>query len=306
MLPPAHHLIYIIGPTATGKTALGIAMAQRLGGEIVNADSRQVYRYLDIGAAKPTPEEQNQAVHHLLDLLPPDENFSLGMFLSLARTTIADLQERRQLPILVGGTGQYAWALYEGWNVPEIAPDLALRRQLEAEAAEKGAAELHRRLQSIDLARAGQLDPRNVRRVIRALEIHHLTGQLPSDTGRKDADGRPGLVIGLTMERSRLYQRIDRRFDRMMEQGFLEEAQRIAGMGYRLGQGPLACPGYRELGQHLAGEISLDEAVERAKFQTHRLARRQYTWFKLSDPRIRWLDAESPDLLQQALALAQS
>ena len=298
-------LLYIIGPTATGKTALGVALARNLGGEIINADSRQVYRHMDIGTAKPTAEEQRQVPHHLFDLLDPDENFSLGRFLPLAAANIDEIRRRGNLPVVVGGTGQYVWALHEGWDVPTIEPDDAFRSQLEAEAAQQGPDALYQRLQAIDPERARALDPRNLRRVIRALEIHHATSRIPSSFRKRVGDGRPSLIIGLTMERSHLYGRIDRRVDRMMEGGFLEEVKALAAEGYCLGKGPLACPGYRELGQHLAGEFPLGEAVQRTKFQTHRLARRQYTWFKPSDSRISWLDATDPGLYQAAKQLSE-
>ena len=295
-------VIFVVGPTAAGKTGLAIELAQRLNGEIVNADSRQVYLHMDVGTAKPTLHERSLAPHHLFDLLPPSDNFSLGSFLSLAKSTIQQIHDRGSPSIVCGGTGQYIWALYEGWDVPEVAPDEGFRRKLEAEAAERGGEALFERLHSIDPERAAALNPRNVRRVIRALEIHHVTGNKPSTLQASAGEGRKGPVIGLTMEREKLYERIDTRVDQMMADGLLEEARNLQGMGYVLGKGPLACPGYREMGQHLTGEISLEEAIQRTKFQTHRLARRQYTWFKPSDPRINWLPVEKPNLAEAALS----
>jgi tRNA dimethylallyltransferase len=290
-----------------GKTRLAIALAQELHGEIINADSRQVYRYMDIGTAKPTPTERAQAPHHLLDLRDPAENFDLGTFLSLARTALAEIQSRQRLPILAGGTGQYIWALLEGWQVPEVPPDLEFRQAKEQEAELRGGEALYAELQYLDPERAAQLDPRNLRRVIRALEILHVTGIRPSQLSRRavPATDHQRPIIGLTLDRESLYQRIDQRVDQMLEQGFLEECQSLADQGYRLGEGSLACPGYRELGQHLSGELTLAEAVQRTRYQTHRLARRQFTWFKLADPRIRWLDAGNPDLVEQALQICQ-
>ena len=293
-------VIFVVGPTATGKTRLAIELAQRLKGEIVNADSRQVYHHMDIGTAKPTPLERSQAPHHLLDLLPPNQNFSLGSFLNLARSVIDEINLRGSPAIVAGGTGQYVWALHEGWKVPEVAPNEEFRRQLEAEAAESGSGALLQRLGSVDPERASTLDPRNVRRIIRALEIHHATGEKPSSLQRSAENGRPGPVIGLTLDRRRLYERIDARVDQMMADGFLDEARNLQQMGYSLGEGPLACPGYRELGQFLGDGISLEEAVQRTKFQTHRLARRQYTWFKPGDTRINWLSGEDPGLAEAA------
>ena len=296
MSPNNYPVLYVVGPTATGKTQLGIELAQRFAGEIINSDSRQVFLHMDIGTAKPTEDEQRRAPHHLLDLLPPDQNFSLGMFLSLARQAIREIRGRGKLPIVVGGTGQYVWALREGWNVPEVPPDPDFRSRLEGEAASEGSAYLHRRLSNIDPDRARGIDPRNLRRIIRALEVHHLTGNAPSSYGRESTLETPGLMLGFTVDRQSLYDRIDRRVDQMMDKGLLAEARRISGEGYSLGKGPLASPGYRELGQHFAGEMSLEEAVQRTKFQTHRLARRQYTWFKPSDSRINWLEGDTREL----------
>lgn len=297
-------VVYIVGPTATGKTQLALSLAQQLGGEIINADSRQVYKYMDIGTAKPTQEERAQVPHHLFDLLTPAENFSLGRFLSLARKAVDDISRRNALPIVVGGTGQYVWALREGWEVPPGSPDNTYRIELERVAADQGTHVLYERLQAIDPKRAAELDSRNVRRVIRALEIHHITGELPSELPAVSGQGLEGLVVGLNMERNLLYGRIDRRVDQMMDNGFLEEARELAAMGYVLGEGCLACPGYRELGQYLSGEVSLDDAAQRTKFQTHRLVRRQYTWFKPSDSRITWLDGLDPELTHTAVNLA--
>ena len=296
-------VLYIVGPTATGKTQLALSIAQRLGGEIVNADSRQVYRYMDIGTAKPTPEDRARVPHHLFDLLTPADNFSLGTFLNLAREAIEDIKLRGSTPIVVGGTGQYVWALRDGWQVPAVAPDPDYRAELEVLAAVQGSHVLYQRLQNCDPKRASEIDPRNVRRVIRALEILHVTGVTPSALQGAPDEGVEGHVIGLTMEREIIFERIDRRVDLMMATGFLDEARKLVGLGFTLGQGNLACPGYKELGQYLDGETTLEEAVRRTKFQTHRLARKQYTWFKLNDPRINWLHGLDLDLANSSLNL---
>lgn len=294
-------VLFIVGPTAVGKTRLAIDLAQRLGGEIINADSRQVYRYMDIGTAKPTRAERSQAVHHLVDLLNPDESFSLGSFLALARQAIGDIAGRGALPIVAGGSGQYVWALQEGWQTPAVAPDEGLRREWEEWAVREGEDALYRRLEGVDPARAAELDPRNQRRVIRALEIYQVTGQPPS-AYRQAGEPLPNCrIIGLTLEREALYRRIDERVEGMLAEGLVEEARCLAARGYRLGERALACPGYRELGQYLEGEISLSEAAQRTKFKTHRLARRQYTWFKAEDERIHWLEAGRADLEERAV-----
>jgi len=200
------------------------------------------------------------------------------------------------MPIVVGGSGQYVWALIEGWEVPRVPPNPAFREAKLREAEHLGILALYQALKAIDPDRAAELDHRNIRRVIRALEIYHHSGRRPSDYRRRGAPIVDALIVGLTMDRKELYQRIDVRVEKMVAQGLVEEAQRLADMGYRLGHGPLAGPGYREMGQYLAGELTLAEAVQRTKFQTHRLARQQYTWFRLDDPRIRWLDASDPNL----------
>ncbi|MDP6549379.1 MAG: tRNA (adenosine(37)-N6)-dimethylallyltransferase MiaA [Dehalococcoidia bacterium] len=304
MQPTSTPVLFIVGPTAVGKTGLAVALARRLNGEIVNADSRQVYRYMDIGTAKPSPEELAQAPHHLLDIVDPGINFDLASFLSLARGSIQDIRSRVRLPVVAGGSGQYVWALIEGWQVPKVPPDPAFRREKQQEADLHGPMPLYRQLQEADPGRAAQLDPRNVRRVIRALEVCRSPQRAASDLQGRTQPMENVLVIGLTIDREELYQRIDDRVDRMMAAGLLEEVRNLDAMGYRMGQGPLASPGYRELGQHLAGEITLDEAVQRTKYQTHRLARRQHTWFKPDDGRIRWLDASGPGLEASAELLA--
>jgi len=300
-------LIAIVGPTGVGKTGLAVDLCQRFGGEVINADSRQVYRGMDIGTAKPTLEEQALAPHHLLDLFDPNERFGLGVFLPLAREVVADISAGGRLPIVAGGTGQYIWALLEGQTVPAVPPDPEFRASMEKEAAkEGGGSALHDRLRQVDPARADALDPRNVRRVVRALEIYHVSNQRPSDRIQNRPIDGDQLVIGLTMDRKTLYQRIDDRVDAMMQAGFLAEVEGLARAGYPMGQGALDCPGYRELGLHVEGELALADAVSRTKTKTHRLARRQYTWFKLSDPRIIWLDASDSVVLEQASELVSA
>ena len=284
-------LIAVVGPTAVGKTALAIQLAQRFSGEIVNADSRQVYIGMDIGTAKPTADELRAARHHLIDIRPPDLPLSLGEYLPLARDCISDIAGRGKLPILCGGTGQYVWAMLEGWDVPAIPPDADFRAQLEQRAAAEGTPVLWNELNAVDPQRAVSIGPHNTRRIIRALEILHSTGERVSATQRSAKPPYRALIIGLTAERADLYRRIDERFDMMISLGLLDEARRLAAAGYKLGNGPLSGVGYTQLGQYFAGEISLDEAIARSKSRTHRLVRRQYTWFKPSDRRIKWLDA---------------
>lgn len=298
------NLIAIVGPTAVGKTALAIALAQRFDGEIVNADSRQVYTGMDIGTAKPTAAERSSARHHLIDIRPPDSPISLGEYLPLARETIESIAARGKLPILCGGSGQYVWAVLEGWEVPRVPPDPDFRARLERRLAAEGTAPLWHELEQLDPDRAATVDQQNSRRIIRALEIVNATGSRVA-AGKSAEPPYRSLVIGLTADRAILYERTDARFDAMMSQGLLDEARCLADAGYLLGSGALSGVGYTELGLHLAGEMTLDEAVDRSKTRTHRLVRRQYTWFKPSDTRISWLDAAHDLPMAEAATLAR-
>ena len=293
-------VIFVVGPTGVGKTRLAVDLALRFNGEVINSDSRQVYRNMDIGTAKPSPGERAQVRHHLLDILEPDKDFDLATFLSFANAAVREIQVIGKIPVVAGGTGQYVWALAEGWQVPKVPPDPEFRRMKQQEAERNGPKFVFRQLQEADPDRAAQVDPQNLRRVIRALEVHRSKKISTSGAAERVPPSERGLVIGLTMERQALYRIIDDRVERMLIAGLVEEVRMLHDSGYRLGQGPLASPGYREVGQYLTGEISLDEAVRRTKFQTHRLVRRQYTWFKLGDERICWLDAADPGLDDQA------
>ncbi|MBM3926568.1 MAG: tRNA (adenosine(37)-N6)-dimethylallyltransferase MiaA [SAR202 cluster bacterium] len=293
--------IVIVGPTAAGKSGLGLWLAQTLDGEIINADSRQVYRGMDIGTAKATAQERALVPHHLLDLCDPDEDFSLARFLELARNAIEDVQERRRLPIIVGGTGQYVWALLEGWRPPTVPPNSTLRADLELQLKQRGVWALYQLLSAVDPEAAQRTDPKNPRRVIRALEVH-LTSKGQAVRPKKTALAQDVLILGLTMPRKELYRRIDERLDGMMAQGFLEEVRRIVEAGYSPSLPSMSSAGYKELAAHLAGKLSLDEAVQRAKYRTHQIARRQYNWFRLDDPRIRWLEADGAEF-DKALAI---
>jgi tRNA dimethylallyltransferase len=284
-------LVAIVGPTAAGKSRLALHLGQIFAVEIVNADSRQVYRYLDIGTAKPTPEERALVPHHLLDLVDPDEEFNLALYQQLAYQAITDIQQRGKLPLLVGGSGLYIWAVLEGWKVAPVPPDSRLRRRLEEKAAAEGIQALYEELRRVDPPAAARIDPRNVRRVIRALEVFHHTGIPFSRFWRKEPPPWEICIIGLTLSRAELYHRIDSRVDRMMEQGFVEEVRRLMERGYSLALPAMSSLGYREVGKYLQGELSLPEAIQRIKLQTHRFARQQYTWFRLKDERICWFDA---------------
>lgn len=287
-------VLAIVGPTAVGKTALSIELARRVDGEIVSADSRQIYRAMDIGTAKATPEEQAAAPHHLIDVVDPDEELTLAHYRRLAAEAIAEITARGRLPILVGGTGLYVRAVLEGWTVPEVPPQPELRRELEAWAEREGHEALHQRLAEVDPAAAARIDARNVRRVIRALEVYHATGEPISALQRKEPPAYHVFTIGLTMARPDLYRRIDERVDRMVAAGLVAEVRALLARGYSLELPAMSGLGYRQIGQHLRGEVSLEEAVALIKRHTRRFVRQQYNWFRLSDPSIHWADVSQP------------
>lgn len=286
-------VLTIVGPTAVGKSALALHLASRFDGEIVNADSRQVYRGMDIGTAKPSPEERSQVPHHLIDILNPGQDFSLALFLTYAGEAISDIQARNKLPIVTGGTGQYIWGLLEGWQVPLVPPDPELRQTLEKLAQLEGFAALHNQLHRIDPASADRIDPSNLRRVIRALEVYQFTGKPPSHFRHKITPPYHSHVIGLSLPRDPLYRRIDTRVDKMVESGLVQEVQNLLDAGYSSESPCMLSMGYKEIAMQLKGELTLEEACQRIKYATHRFARRQFAWFRGSDSRISWLEADS-------------
>jgi tRNA dimethylallyltransferase len=296
-------LLVLLGPTATGKTELSLQLAREFNGEIVNADSRQVYRYMNVGTAKPTAQELARAPHHLIDIVDPDADFGLAQYQEQAYQAIGDIQGRGKLPVLVGGTGQYVWAVLEGWVIPSVAPDLEFRKNLQARVDRGEAGLLFKELEQADPSAAKRIDPRNVRRVIRALEVLQHAGEPFSGLQKKDPPDYDTLIIGLTAGRPELYRRIDARVDKMIEQGLVDEVQGLIKKGYSLDLPAMSGIGYRQIGQYLNGQVSLEEAVARIKFATHRVARHQYAWFRLDDESIFWLDIEK-NFAKQAKNLA--
>ena len=289
-------LLAIVGPTAVGKTALSLHLAQQFGGEIISADSRLFYRGLDIGTAKPTAAEQQAIPHHLIDICRPDQTLTLGEYQQAAYTTITAVHHRHHLPILVGGTGQYIQAVLEGWGIPRVPPQPALRQALEA----FGGPELGRWLAHLDPTAAQAIDPRNVRRVIRALEVTLVAGIPISTLQRKTPPPYRTLTLGLHRDRTELYQRIDARVRQMVADGLEQEVRHLLEQGYGWELPALSGLGYRQWRPYFEGEQTLEEVIGRIQFETHRFVRQQKTWFQPHDERILWLDAAAPDLLAKA------
>jgi len=284
-------LVVIVGPTAVGKTAFALALAERLGGEIVSADSRLFYRGMNIGTAKPTPEELRRVPHHLVDVANPDETWSLALFQRAAHQAVAEIHARRRLPFLVGGTGQYVRAVTEAWELPEQQPDHRLREVLEQWGKEIGPLALHHKLALIDPVAAEKIEPNNMRRTVRALEVIFLTGQRFSEQRRKTASPYSLLQIGLIRPRPELYAWVDERIEAMLSGGLVEEVQRLLDAGYSPDLPTMSAIGYREIASHLRGEMSLEAAVVQMKRLTRVFVRRQANWFSSSDPAIHWFDA---------------
>ena len=293
-------VLFIVGPTASGKTAAALGIAGDAPVEIINADSRQIYRGMSIGTAKPTPAQLAAAPHHLIDIAEPDERFSLVDFLARARESILDATSRGAMPVVVGGTGQYVWGLAEGWQVPAVPPDPMVRQELEDVAREQGAEALHERLRAIDPDAAEDITPANIRRVIRAIEVSRATGAPFSAQRVKHVPDFSPRMFGLHVDRRTLHERIAARVDAMLEAGWVEEIRGLLAAGYAPELPSFSSAGYRELAAYVDGSLTLDEAVERARSATRRLARMQSNWFKANDARIAW-HTDTASLVRQAL-----
>jgi tRNA dimethylallyltransferase len=287
-IPERMPLVVIIGPTAVGKTNISIQLAERLDGEIISADSRLFYIGMDIGTAKPSPDDRARVPHHLIDVAEPDETWSLAVFQKQGFRSIEDILVRGHLPFIVGGTGQYIRAVIQGWNLPEVEPHPSMRAVLEKWSVEIGYQGLHDRLAVLDPDAASNIDPRNLRRTVRALEVTLSTGRRFSTQRRRGKSPYDTLLLGLTRPRTELYTRIDSRIETMIETGLIAEVQVLLDRGYSTQLPAFSAIGYREIISYLEGEITLDEAVEQIKRATRTFVRRQANWFKKDDPDIIW------------------
>ena len=290
-------LIILTGPTAVGKTKASIGLAKAVDGEIISADSMQVYRHMDIGSAKIKPEEMEGVPHHLIDVLEPDEEFHVVKFQELAKKAMREIWERGHIPIVTGGTGFYIQALLYDIDFDENEKEDAYRKELEAYAREHGAESLHEKLALVDPASAETIHPNNVKRVIRALEFYEQTGKRISEhneTQRQRESPYAFAYFVLTDDRAHLYERIDRRVDQMIEEGLVKEVQALKDKGYTKQLVSMQGLGYKETLAYLDGECTLEEAVYIIKRETRHFAKRQLTWFKRERDVI-WIDKQASD-----------
>jgi tRNA dimethylallyltransferase len=293
---------FIVGPTGAGKSALAMEVAERLNCEIVNADSRQFYRGMDLGTAKPSAEDRARVPHHLIDVRQPDEALDVAEFAQLARDAIEGIAARGRNPLVVGGSGLYLRVI-RGGIFPGPPASAEIRDRLAKVAAEQGVAHLHQRLRELDPEAANRIGVNDLYRIVRALEVFELTGETISAHQRRHrfADiGYDTLTVGVAVERPKLYASIDARFDAMVAGGLVAEVRTLIDAGYSPDQPPLSTIGYKQIAAYLRGEIALDDAVAQARQESRRLAKRQLTWFR-REPQIVWLDPERG--AQDALAL---
>lgn len=297
----------ICGPTGIGKTSFAIDLARRFKGEIIGADSMQLYRHMDIGTAKPTLEEQAAVTHHMVDIVDPDEHFDAEMYADMAYAKVLALTEKRILPFIVGGTGLYIKALIHGL-FESAKVDAGVRKRLKKEAEELGGPHLHARLKAIDPAAAGRIHANDIYRVVRALEIFETTGRPMSDTQeqhRFEPQRLQTVKIGLHMDREALYRRIDQRVDIMLDQGILAEVKGLFEKEYSPDLKPMKSLGYRHMAVFLKNEVDWDEAVRTLKRDTRRYAKRQMTWFK-ADPEIVWMGPHEMEAAAAMIAVVKA
>lgn len=286
-------LLCIVGPTATGKTETAVAVAEAMGGEVVSADSMLVYRYMDIGTAKPSIEEMRGIPHHMIDIVDPSENFTVAVYARMAHELIPAIRSRGKIPMLVGGTGLYIRSVADGFNFSVTGPDPGYRKSLEEYLNQKGPYELHALLAAVDTGAAARLHPNDTKRIIRAMEVFHQTGRPMSALSSSNVKSDYNLLMfGLTMNREKLYRRIEHRVDQMIDRGLVNEVRDLRAKGYDQSMTSMQGLGYKEIINFLEGEMTLQEAVETLKRSTRRFAKRQLTWFR-RDQRIKWLDIDN-------------
>lgn len=288
-------VIFIVGPTASGKTELSIQLATILNTEIISADSRYFYRKMDIGTAKPDANELENIKHHLINIADPDETISVAIFKQQVTEIIENLHQASKIPIVVGGTGQYIHAILHNWEMPELESDHELRKLLENYAERFGKFKLYQFLQKVDPEAAKIIDFRNLRRTVRAIEVMLKTGYRFSDQRKQQASNYSQKIIGIRWDRSVLYQRIDDRIEKMIENGVIEEVRRLLDLGYSSKLPSMSAIGYREIAGYILGENTLEEAIMLMKRNSRTYVRRQANWFKDNDPNIKWFDGDGID-----------
>lgn len=288
------NLFILVGPTASGKTAVSIELAKRLNGEIISADSMQIYKYMDIGTAKITPEEMEGIPHHLIDIVYPDEEFTVADYKVYAEKAIVDINNRKKLPIVVGGTGLYVNSLVYDLDFTQVPPNEKIRQRLEELAEKYGNEYIHKMLEKIDKESFNRIHVSDRKRIIRAIEIYEVTGKPMSEQSkdfRKQTDKYNLVMVGLNMDRQKLYERINLRVDKMIEAGLVEEVSNLLKMGYGKELVSMQGIGYKEIIRYLEGDITLEESIELIKKCSRNYAKRQLTWFR-RDSRIKWFNVD--------------
>lgn len=283
-------ILLIVGPTAAGKTELSIKLAEAIGGEIISADSRLFYVGMDIGTAKPNAGDLARVPHHLIDIAKPDEVVNLALYRQKVKQLVDEIYARGNKPILVGGTGQYIRSITEGWDIPKQEPDDSLREVLQKWSEKIGVYELHKKLSLLDPEAAGRIDPRNLRRTIRALEVIFLSGKRFSEQRVKSESNYEVIQIGITRPREQLYERIDQRIEEMLKAGLVEEVAGLLRLGYTTALPSISAIGYKEICAYLQGEYDLETAIMLIKRNTRTYVRRQANWFKSDDKAIQWFE----------------
>lgn len=294
-------MIVITGPTASGKTALSVRLAKEIGGEIVNADSMQIYKYMDIGTAKPTEEEREGIPHHLIDIVMPDESFSVARYCECARKAIDDIQSRGKIPVMVGGTGLYVDSVVNNIQFSDTRPDEEYRKELEEAAWEHGNEYIYQKLMSVDPESASRIAVADTKRIIRALEVYHVTGRTitwHNQQSRSVPSPYNTVMFAIKCDRQALYDKINRRVDLMIEQGLVDEVRNILGMGVDSSATSMQAIGYKEIACFLRGEISLEKAADDIKQGSRRYAKRQLTWFRRNSM-INWIENDVDEIIKE-------